>query len=147
MIPSSFEYHAPTTLAEAQSLLSRYGEDAKLVAGGHSLIPMMKLRLAEPKHLIDLGKISDLSYIREQDGGLVIGAMTTHYQVESSSAVKSKALALAEAARFDCRRTSAQQGHNRWLDSSQRPRGRLARPGSSDRGPGQRSERQWPTHH
>ena len=98
MIPPSFEYSAPTTLAEAQTLLSRYGGDAKVVAGGHSLIPMMKLRLAEPRYLIDLGRISGLSYIREQDGGLAIGAMTTYYQLESSPLVRNRYPALAEAA-------------------------------------------------
>ena len=98
MVPSSFEYVAPTTLAEALDLLRRYGGDAKVVAGGHSLIPLMKMRLSEPKHLIDLGRISDLSYIREQDGGLAIGAMTTYYQLESSRLVQDKYLALAEAA-------------------------------------------------
>ena len=98
MIPSSFEYLVPTTLEEALDLLRSYGGDARVVAGGHSLIPLMKLRLSEPKHLIDLGKISDLSYIREQDGGLAIGAMTTYYQLESSRLVRDKYLALAEAA-------------------------------------------------
>ena len=98
MVSSSFEYFAPTTLAEAQNLLSRYGAEAKVVAGGHSLIPMMKLRLTELKYLIDMGRISGLSYIREQDGGLAIGAMTTYYQIESSSLVRDRYLALAEAA-------------------------------------------------
>ena len=98
MYPSSFEYSAPTSLAEAQSLLSRHGSDARVLAGGHSLIPMMKLRLAEPRHIIDLGRISDLSYIREQDGGLAIGAMTTYHQLESSSLVRDRYPALAEAA-------------------------------------------------
>ncbi len=98
MTTSSFEYFAPSTLAEAQSLLSAHGGDAKVVAGGHSLIPMMKLRLAEPKYLIDLGRIPDLSYIREQDGGLAIGAMTSYYEIETSPAVRSGFLALSEAA-------------------------------------------------
>lgn len=98
MVSSQFEYSVPTTLAEAQTLLARYGADAKVMAGGHSLIPMMKLRLAQPGHLIDLGRISDLSYIKEQDGGLAIGAMTTYYQLESSPLVRNKYLALAEAA-------------------------------------------------
>ena len=97
MIPSSFEYLAPATIADAQSLLSQHGPDAKLVAGGHSLIPLMKLRLAEPRFLIDLGRVADLSYIREQDGGLAIGAMTTYYQIESSPQVRGRYLALAEA--------------------------------------------------
>ena len=98
MVSSAFEYFAPTTLAEAQSLLTRHGDDAKIVAGGHSLIPMMKLRLAQPKYLIDLGRVSDLSYIREQDGGLAIGAMTTYYQIESSTLVRDRYPALADAA-------------------------------------------------
>jgi carbon-monoxide dehydrogenase medium subunit len=98
MFPSPFEYSAPTSVAEAQRLLKRHGADARLLAGGHSLIPMMKLRLAEPKHVIDLGRIAGLSYVREQDGGLAIGAMTTYYQIESSALVRNKYQALAEAA-------------------------------------------------
>ena len=97
MIPSSFEYFAPTTLSEAQTLLRRYGGDAKVVAGGHSLIPLMKMRLSEPGHLIDLGGVEELSYIREDDGGLAIGAMTTYYDIESSPLVRSKYPVLAEA--------------------------------------------------
>ena len=97
MIPSSFEYFAPTTLAEAQTLLRRYGGDAKVVAGGHSLIPLMKMRLSEPGYLIDLGGVEELSYIREEDGGLAIGAMTTYYDIESSPLVKSRYPVLAEA--------------------------------------------------
>ena len=98
MIPSSFEYHAPATVAEAADLLESHGDRARLLAGGHSLIPLMKLRLAQPQVLIDLGKISDLSYIREDDGGLAIGAMTTYAELEASDLVKDRAPALAEAA-------------------------------------------------
>ena len=97
MIPSSFEYFAPTTLSEAQSLLRRYVGDAKVVAGGHSLIPLMKMRLSEPKCLIDLGGINELSYIREDNGGLAIGATTTYYDIESSPLVNGKYPMLAEA--------------------------------------------------
>ena len=97
MTTSAFEYFAPTSLAEAQTLLSRHGADAKIVAGGHSLIPLMKLRLGEPRYLIDLGRISGLSYIREQDGGLAIGAMTTYYEIETSPLVKDRYRALGEA--------------------------------------------------
>jgi carbon-monoxide dehydrogenase medium subunit len=97
MFPAAFEYLAPATLAEARSLLSQHGDDAKLVAGGHSLIPMMKLRLSQPKYLIDLGKISDLSHIREQDGGVAIGATTTYYDIESSSLVRERFPAIPEA--------------------------------------------------
>ena len=65
MIPGSFDYHAPATLDEAIKLLGELGEDAKILAGGHSLIPMMKLRLAEPTNLIDINGLSDLNYIKE----------------------------------------------------------------------------------
>lgn len=100
MISSAFAYHAPTSVAEAVDLLTEHGEDAKLLAGGHSLIPLMKLRLAEPGVLIDLGKIADMAYIRESDGGgLAIGAMTTYAALEPSDAVRRRAPVLADAAR------------------------------------------------
>jgi carbon-monoxide dehydrogenase medium subunit len=98
MVTSSFDYHAPTSVAEAADLLAQHGDGAKLLAGGHSLIPLMKTRLAEPAVLIDLGRIESMSYIRESDGGLAIGAMTKYVELESSDLVKSKALALSEAA-------------------------------------------------
>ena len=98
MYPGSFEYSAPNSLAEAQGLLANLGADARILAGGHSLIPMMKLRLAEPRHLIDLGRIPDLSYVREDNGGLAIGAMTTYHQIETSPLVRDRCPALAEAA-------------------------------------------------
>ena len=98
MYPAQFEYHTPGTVKEALDLLGRHKDDAKLLAGGHSLLPAMKLRLAQPKHLVDLRKISGLSGIKEEGGTLVIGAMTTHYQVESSSVVKSKCPVLAAVA-------------------------------------------------
>jgi carbon-monoxide dehydrogenase medium subunit len=95
MIPQQFEYSAPETLDEALGLLA---EGAKPLAGGMSLIPMMKLRLATPEHLVDLGRIKDLSYIREQGGELHIGATTTHHDVESSALVRGKCPLLAETA-------------------------------------------------
>ena len=98
MTTSAFEYHAPTSVAEAVQLLSQHGDDAKLLAGGHSLVPLMKLRLAQPGVLIDLGKIDSMAYIRERDGGLAIGAMTTQAELESSSLVQERAPVLAEAA-------------------------------------------------
>jgi carbon-monoxide dehydrogenase medium subunit len=94
----SFEYHAPSTLQEAIALLTRYDGEAKILAGGHSLLPIMNLRLAQPKALIDIGKIPGLSGIREDNGSLVIGAMTTHYQVETSSLLKQKVPILPETA-------------------------------------------------
>jgi carbon-monoxide dehydrogenase medium subunit len=100
MYPAAFDYHTPNTVQEAISLLGKLGEDAKLLAGGHSLIPMMKLRLAQPKHLIDLRKVSGLSGIKEDGGTLSIGAMTTQYQIESSKLVHQKCPVVAEAAGF-----------------------------------------------
>nr|ABZ09424.1 putative FAD binding domain in molybdopterin dehydrogenase [uncultured marine microorganism HF4000_APKG8C21] len=98
MTTSTFEYYAPTSVAEAAELLARHGDKAKLLAGGHSLVPLMKVRLARPEVLISLGKIDSMAYIRESDGGLAIGAMTTYSQLESSDLVKSRAPLLAEAA-------------------------------------------------
>lgn len=77
MIPGSFDYHRPQTVAEAVSLLASLGDEARALAGGHSLIPMMKLRLAAPEHLVDLSRIADLKGVREEGGEIVIGAMTT----------------------------------------------------------------------
>src|SRR5262245_62414147 len=96
MYPAAFEYHAPKTLKEALGLLKL--SDSKLLAGGHSLIPMMKLRLAQPKHLIDLGKVKGLTGIKEDKGGFSIGAMTTHWEVESSKALRAKVPVVSETA-------------------------------------------------
>ena len=95
MIPQTFEYSAPKTLDEAVALAA---SGAKLLAGGMSLIPMMKLRLAAPEHLVDLGRIKDLNYIREKGGELHIGATATHYAVESSALLRVKCPLLAETA-------------------------------------------------
>lgn len=84
MIPATFDYHVASSVDEAVALLQQYGDDAKLLAGGHSLIPAMKLRLAQPAHLIDLGKIGGLSYIREEEGAVVVGAMTTYTTIIGS---------------------------------------------------------------
>jgi carbon-monoxide dehydrogenase medium subunit len=88
MIPAPFDYQTPATLAEALALLNEHSDDAKILAGGHSLIPAMKLRLAQPQLLIDIGRIADLSYIREESNQIRIGAMTTHYAIESSARLK-----------------------------------------------------------
>ncbi len=85
MIPAQFDYVIASTLDEAVKLLAEHPDDAKLLAGGHSLIPAMKLRLAMPQLLIDIGRIKDLAYIREEDGQILIGAMTTHHQLEAST--------------------------------------------------------------
>lgn len=98
MISAEFEYFAPKTLEEAVALLDQHPDEAKVLAGGHSLIPAMKLRLAQPQLLIDLGKIKGLSYIREEQNQILIGAMTTHYELESSVALKQTCPLLPECA-------------------------------------------------
>lgn len=97
MVPSSFEYFRPQTIDEAVGLLSSK-EDAKVLAGGHSLVPAMKFRLAQPKTVIDISRITDLSYIREANGQLHIGAMTTHHLIESSDLLRAKCPLLSETA-------------------------------------------------
>lgn len=97
MIPAAFEYHRPQTLDDALKLLAEL-PDAKLLAGGHSLLPLMKLRLASPAHLIDLGRMADLRYVKRDGDAVAIGAMTTHWMVESSDAITEAAPLLAETA-------------------------------------------------
>ena len=98
MIPPAFDYHAPQSVADAVKLLASLGSDAKLLAGGHSLLPMMKLRFAEPAHLIDLNRIAALRGIREEGGTIVIGAMTVENDLIASSLLKAKLALLPEAA-------------------------------------------------
>jgi carbon-monoxide dehydrogenase medium subunit len=88
MIPAQFNYEAPSTIDEALMLLAQNPDEAKVLAGGHSLIPAMKLRLAQPSLLVDIGRIKDLSYIREEGHQILIGAMTTHYELESSTLLR-----------------------------------------------------------
>ena len=90
MIPAAFEYHAPSTIGEATALLSKLGEDAKVLSGGQSLIPLMKLRLASPVHLVDINAIPGLAGIREADGFLRIGALTRESELEESDIVRSR---------------------------------------------------------
>jgi carbon-monoxide dehydrogenase medium subunit len=98
MYPASFEYLAPTRISEAIELLRQHGDDAKLLAGGQSLVPMMKLRVARPKYLIDIHRIADLNYIREDDGDIRCGAMTRHVEIEESPLLREKVPMLCEAA-------------------------------------------------
>ncbi len=100
MIPREFEYHAPRTIPDALGLLAQFGDEAKLLAGGHSLLPMMKLRFAQPGHLIDLGKIAELKGIREEGGTLRIGAMTTENELIWSKLLQQKCPLLVEGARL-----------------------------------------------
>lgn len=100
MIPGSFEYHAPSSLDEAVKLLGQYADQAKVLAGGHSLLPMMKLRFAEPEHLIDINRISELKGIREDKGTIRIGAMTTENELIASELLKQKCPLIPDAARL-----------------------------------------------
>lgn len=97
MIPPAFDYHAPRTVAEAIALLGSLGSDAKLLAGGHSLLPMMKLRFAQPAHLIDINRIPELRGIREEGNEVVIGAMTVENDLIASPLLQAKVPLLADA--------------------------------------------------
>jgi aerobic carbon-monoxide dehydrogenase medium subunit len=96
MIPEAFEYEAPVTLKEALALLA--SGERKVLAGGMSLIPLMKLRLAQPESVVDLGRVAHLNYIGENVGSVRVGAMCTHHQVETSAVVRSHCPLLAETA-------------------------------------------------
>lgn len=98
MFPAEFGYHRPASVDEAIRLLQQHGEDAKLLAGGHSLLPAMKLRLSRPAELIDIGHLPALKHLKSQGDHLEIGAATTHWMLESSALVKEKAPLLAQAA-------------------------------------------------
>ncbi|HET6977809.1 MAG TPA: xanthine dehydrogenase family protein subunit M [Pyrinomonadaceae bacterium] len=99
MIPTQFDYKAPATLEEAVALLNSDLDGAKILAGGHSLIPAMKLRLAQPQLLVDIARMKSLSYIREEGDQILIGATTTHYQIESSDLLKKICPLLPECAK------------------------------------------------
>src|SRR5579862_5372375 len=96
MIPGSFAYHRPKTVAEAVAKLAELGEDARAIAGGHSLIPMMKLRLAAPEHLVDLREVNSLKGVRAEGGDIVIGAMTTQHELIGSDLLAGKLPILRE---------------------------------------------------
>jgi carbon-monoxide dehydrogenase medium subunit len=97
VIPGEFEYHAPSSLDEAVALLERLGDDAKVLAGGHSLVPAMRFRLALPEHLVDLNRIDGLAYVREEGGHLAIGAMTRESEIEQSSLLAERYPLLTDA--------------------------------------------------
>lgn len=99
MIPASFDYHAPKTLDEAIALLGRLGDTAKILAGGQSLIPAMRFRLAAPETLVDIGRIRDLAYVEERGDHLAIGAMTREHALEASPVVAASYPLLLDTAR------------------------------------------------
>jgi len=98
MIPAAFDYVVPRTLPEAVAELVKHGQEAKVLAGGHSLIPLMKLRLSTPSFLVDIGRLDNLTYIREEDGHVAIGALTSHHDIEFSELLKNKLPMLTSAA-------------------------------------------------
>ena len=98
MYPAPFEYFRPATIDEAIALLQTHGEDAKILAGGHSLIPAMKLRLAQPRYIVDIGRIRGMNHIRETAGRIVVGAMATHDSIERSALLREKCPLLPETA-------------------------------------------------
>lgn len=98
MVPRKFEYFAPTSVKDATSLLKKYGSDAKVLSGGMSLIPVMKLRLGSPAYIVDLNRIPGLDYIKPLEGRLLIGALARHYSIESSKVVRDKVPLLSETA-------------------------------------------------
>ena len=121
----AFKYHRPTTVRQAAGLLARE-EEAKLLAGGHTLIPTMKLRLAGPKHIIDMSKIEGLSGIEMGGRSVTIGAMTRHVEVANSSAVKEAIPALADLAGQIGDPAVRHRRHHRRLDRQQRSQRRLS---------------------
>src|SRR5947209_12652818 len=99
MIPSAFDYHAPASIPEAIALLSRFGESAKVISGGQSLLPLLKLRLATAEHLVDIGRIAGLEYLREEGGSLRIGGRTRESVLERSEIVRTRFPILLDTAR------------------------------------------------
>lgn len=98
MIPSRFDYKPAASAEEALSLLAEYGDEAKILAGGHSLLPLMKLRLANPEVLVDIGEVGDLSYVEDRGEHVAVGALTRHRQVEQSDLLATEVPLLAHAA-------------------------------------------------
>jgi len=100
MIPNAFEYFNPKSISDAISLLRKYGDEAKILSGGHSLIPMMRLRLASPEYVIDINDIPDLSYIREEGGYLKIGGLAREVELEESEMIQERYRAITDASKL-----------------------------------------------
>ena len=98
MIPAPFEYERAETAVHAVELLSKHGSDAKLLAGGHSLLPLMRLRVARPSLLVDVGRLRELSYVREDGDRLAIGALTRHHDLANDSLLRERCGIVAHTA-------------------------------------------------
>ena len=132
MIPTTFEYERATSLDDALAKLKAANGDGKFIAGGHSLVPLMKLRLSEPQVLIDIARIPGLSGIREKDGKIEIGAGTVHHDVASSALLHQHCPVVADTAARDRRSAGPQSRHARRQPGARRSVGRL--PGGDARG-------------
>ncbi len=128
MIPAAFDYVRADSADAAIAALVEHGDDAKLLAGGHSLLPLMKLRLAAPSVLVDIGRLSDLSYVRDGGDHVAIGGLTRHRDLETSDLLGTEAPAAAPRRRAGRRPAGAPPRHHRRLDRPRRPRLRPARP-------------------
>lgn len=110
MKPARFEYFRPGTMEEASGLLQAYGPEAKILAGGQSLVPLMNFRLAQPRYLIDLGAIDELAFVREENGSVAMGAMLRQSAIEDSELLRKRCPLLVEATRFVGHRTIRNRG-------------------------------------
>jgi len=118
MIPAAFDYHAPATLSEAVALMKEYGDSAKVLSGGQSLLPLLKLRLGQVGHLVDIGRIPGLEYIKEEGGMLRIGGRTREVALERSDLIRTRYPILL---RGDCRPAGPQHGHRGRKPGARRP--------------------------
>ncbi len=125
MYPPRFDYSAPATLPEALSELAQLGEDGRVLAGGQSLIPMMKLRLAAPAHLVDINRLSELSYIRRENGHLAIGALARHADIVASPLVPEASKVDGRCGPMDRRSPGQKPWNPLWVRGPLRPRRRL----------------------
>ena len=120
MIPQSFEYFRPQSVSEAIALLQEHGDGAKILSGGQSLIPMMKIRLARPEFIIDINRLPDLHYIKEEEGFLKMGGLTREADLETSSLIRSKYQIILRYRRIDRRSTGQEYGYGGRKSGSRR---------------------------
>src|SRR5438046_10430148 len=124
MKPAKFDYHAPASVEEALALLQRYGGDAKVLAGGQSLMPLLNFRLSRPAALVDLNRIASLAYVSEHDGQVRLGAMTPQRKIAFSPIVARKLPLLREATRAVVHLPIRTRGSNGWRRATAHPAGR-----------------------